>query len=145
MTLPINYESDDYKLYRTLNEDVKLVPVGKGEHYDIQLKNNDYVNVSGTDSLCNAIVIAIMTRFNELSKIKLYEEFGCKIHDLIKSNPSELVNYEMVLFIKEVLENMRRIKEIHSITLIEMGDSCYKVSFSVTSISNEIVTGSVII
>lgn len=145
MTLPIDYDSDDYKFYKTLNEDVKLVPVGKGEHYDIQLKNGDYVNVSGKDSLSNAIVIAIMTRFNELSDIELYDEFGCKIHDLIKGNPTEMVEYEMVLCVQEVLENMRRIKEVPNINLIGQGDF-YKILFQVIGINDDgLVEGSVVI
>ncbi len=144
MTLPLDKESNDYKFYKTLNEDVKLVPVGKGEYYDIQFNNEDYVNVSGKDSLSNAIIIAILTRFNELSDMKLYKGFGCKIHDLIKANPTEMVEYELVLFVREVLENMRRIKEITSINLSNQ-NSRYKISFKVIAINDDLVSGSVVI
>lgn len=142
MTLPVDYESEDYRFYKTLNEDVKLEPVGKGKHCDIVFENGDFVNVGGNESLHNAIVIAIMTRFNELSDIKLYEGFGCRVHELIKAKQTEMIDYEMVLFITEVLENMRRIKEVNEVTLTRNEDLC-KISFNVTSINDEMVAGSV--
>ena len=70
MSLPINTESDDYQFYKTLNEDVQLKPTfPKSNNWDIQMTNGDYVNIRGKNSLFNAICIAIMTRFQELSDI----------------------------------------------------------------------------
>lgn len=144
MVLSIDKESDDYRYYKTLNEDVYLKPVNStSDHWDIQMNNGDYVNLTGTDSLRNAICIAIMTRYNELSRIMLYDNFGCRAHELIKANKSEMVKYEVELFIRDVLENMRRINEIKYITVSESTIVSYHVEFSVVSINDELVSGSV--
>lgn len=139
MTLPIKEESIDYKLYKTLNEDVKLKSNNYGK-FDIQFENGDYVNVTGNESLKNAIIIAIMTRYNELTN--LYTGFGCRVHELIKDNQNTMTKYKLELYVSEVLENMRRIKEVNSINITEL-DSKYLVEFIVTSINDEIVKGSV--
>ena len=144
MTLPRNTDSDGYRFYKTLNEDVMIQPVSStSQHWDIQMENGDYVNVDGIESLRNAICIAIMTRFNELDFIELYDGFGCRVHELVKANKSEMVKYKVELFVNEVLENMRRISLVNWIDVTD-DDSCsYKIEFNVTSISDEIVTGSV--
>lgn len=139
MTLPIKEESIDYKLYKTLNEDVKLKSNNYGK-FDIQFENGDYVNVTGNASLKNAIIIAIMTRYNELNN--LYTGFGCRVHELIKDNQNTMTKYKLELYVSEVLENMRRIKEVNSINITEL-DSKYLVEFIVTSINDEIVKDSV--
>lgn len=139
--LYVDTESDDYRFYKTLNEDVQLKP-NEFQKYDIQMENGDYVNVTGKESLYNAIVIAIMTRFNELKNNPLYVDFGCRAHELIKANKSEeMVRYKIEVFIEEVLGNMRRIHEINFIEIID-DDHLYKVNFGVTSIDDEIVNGS---
>ena len=112
--------------------------------FDIHMENGDYVNVTGKKSLGNAIVIAIMTRFNELHDIPLYENFGCRIHDLIKDNQSEMVEYEMELFITDVLENMRRIHEVNELQLTPTPEG-HKIYFKVTDINDEMVSGSVVV
>lgn len=137
----MDYESDDYRFYKDLNEDVLLIPVGKGKHYDICFENGDYVNITGENSLKNAIIIAIMTRYNELFSIPVYERFGCKIHEFVKALKSDMVMYEIELSIREVLEKMRRIHEINWIEVTESKDFNYHVSFSVTSINDELVKG----
>lgn len=142
MGLPIDTDSYDYKFNKTLNEDVKLEIVGKGKHFDISFENGDYVNVNGKESLYNAIVIAIMTRFNELSDIPLYDGFGCRVHELVKARFTEMNEYKMKLFITETLENMRRVKEVDYVELVEKED-IYKISFRVSGINDEIVAGSV--
>ncbi|WP_296882108.1 hypothetical protein [uncultured Methanobrevibacter sp.] len=144
MTLPVDYESDDYQFLKTLNEDVQVLPVSPtANHWDIQMENDDYVNLTGKESLRNAICIAIMTRFNELDSIPLYEEFGCRAHQLIKANKSEMVKYEIELYISEVLENMRRIQEVNSLKVSDSDTCSYLVEFNVTSVNDETITGSV--
>ena len=127
--------------YTTLNEDVKIKP---NEHnkWDIQIENGDYKNVTGIQSLKNAICIAIMTRFQELD-IKLYEDFGCRVHELLKANKSQMTHYKIEIFIEETLEKMRRIHEINSIEVTDSDLQTYHVKFNVTSIDDEIVKGSV--
>lgn len=146
MTLPINAESDGYRFYKTLNEDVQIKPISPtSKHWDIQMEKGDYVNVDGLESLRNAICIAIMTRFNELDFMELYDGFGCRVHELVKKNKSEMVKYKIEVFINEVLENMRRISIVNDVTVSESDIHSYLVEFNVTSISDETVTGSVTI
>lgn len=140
--LTVNQDSDDYKFFKTLNEDVKLQS-DEYNRWDIQMENHDYVNITGKESLVNAICIAIMTRFNELDFMNLYEDFGCRAHELIKANKSDIVKYKIELFVTEVLENMRRVFEVNEIEVTDSDTNSYKVFFNVTSINDEIVQGSV--
>ena len=107
------------------------------------MSKGDYVNVTGMESLCNAICIAIMTRFNELDYIDLYEGFGCRAHELIKANKSEMVRYKVELFVVEVLEKMRRVLSVNNVTVSDSDSHSYLINFNVTSINDEIVKGSV--
>ena len=144
MTLYVDRESEDYRFYKTLNEDVQLQPVSStSKHWDITMQDGDYVNVTGKDSLHNAICIAIMTRFNELDYIPLYEGFGCRAHELIKARKSEMVKYKIGLFITDVLTKMRRIKEVNWLEVNDAEESKYQVKFSVKSINDTIIEGSV--
>lgn len=146
MTLPIDITSDDYNYRKTLHEDVKLKPVNsKSKFWDIQLENGDYVNVTGKESLYNAICIAVMTRFRELDFISLYDSFGCKIHELVKANKSQMVRFKVESYTREVLENMRRIQEIKYIEVTEPEECNYGINFSVASIDDEIISGSLFI
>lgn len=139
-------DSDDYKHRKTLNEDIQIRPVNPtSNHWDIQMENGDYVNVTGLESLRNAICIAIMTRLNELDFMPLYDGFGCRVHELVKANKSEMVKYKIKLFTSDVLKNMRRIKEVNSVTVTDSDSSSYLIQFNVTSISDELIEGSVTI
>lgn len=144
--LPVDEESDEYRFYKTLNEDIQLKPNETNSKWDIQWDNGDLVNVTGNESLKNAICIAIMTRYEELNHNELYSGFGCRIHELIKSNKSSMTKFKIELFVKTVLDKMRRIK---SVNWIEVTDSphnnnfMYLISFSVTSISDDTIIGSV--
>ena len=140
--LTVNQDSDDYKFFKTLNEDVKLQP-DDYNRWDIQFENQDYVNITGKESLVNAICIAIMTRFNELDFMNIYEDFGCRAHELIKANKSDIVKYKIELFVTEVLENMRRVFEVNEIEVTDSDTYSYNVFFNVTAINDEIVQGSV--
>lgn len=144
--LPVDVNSDDYRFNKTLNMDVKLKRTSDvSNHWDIQMENGDYVSVSGKESLHNAICIAIMTRFNELSDIDLYDGFGCRVHELVKANKSELVRYKIELWITDVLDNMRRIRSVNEVTVKDSDKTEYQVDFNVTNINDEIVAGSVLI
>lgn len=142
MTLAVDFESDDFRFFKTLNEDVQLKP-DEYNRWDLQFENKDYVNVTGKDSLHNAICIAIMTRYEELQNTPLYAGFGCRIHELIKANKSSMVSYKIELFVTEVLENMRRVQEINFVEVTDDENAKYKVTFSVTSINDDLVEGSV--
>lgn len=143
MPLQVDTESDDYRFYKTLNEDILLKP-DKYNKWDMQFENGDIINVTGHESLKNGICIAIMTRFQELKNNKTYNDFGCRIHELIKANKSNMVMYKIQIFIEEVLLNMRRIRKINWINVEDSLDNDYAkyhVTFSVTSITDEIVEG----
>ncbi len=141
MPLPIDTESYAYLFYKNLNEDVKL----KSDKYgrwdiDFDFDNDDWYNVTGFDSVFNACVIAIMTRFQELNFMTLYEDFGCRVHELIKANKSKNVMYNIELFITEVLENMRRIKRVYWVIVEDNPDEeyyNYLVHFKVSCMLDE--------
>ena len=137
---------DDSQLYKTLNEDVQLKPVSStSNHWDIQMMDGDYVNVTGEESLRNAICIAIMTRYKELDYLPLYENFGCRIHELVKANKSDMVKFEIRVFVNEVLNNMRRVQEVNYVDVTDSDSNEYQVDFCVTSVSDENITGSVVL
>ena len=62
MPIPINENDTGYRFFKTLNEDIKLVDNGYGE-YDMEFVNGDIVNLTGLESLHNAVIIALLTRF----------------------------------------------------------------------------------
>lgn len=146
MVLAITNE-EDLRFHKTLNEDVKIRPVSStSQHWDIQMSDGDYVNVSGYDSLVNAVCIAIMTRFHELDFIPLYDEFGCRVHELIKANKSEMVRYKIELFVVEVLEDMRRVASVEWVKVSDDESYSYLIEFGVVSISDmERVEGSLVV
>lgn len=141
MVLPIDTENYAYLFYKNLNEDVKL----KSDEYgrwdiDFDFENDDWYNVNGFDSVFNACVIIIMTRFQELNFMSLYEDFGCRVHELIKANKSKNVVYNMEIFITEVLESMRRIKKVNWVVIEDNPDKeyyNYKVHFNVSCMIDE--------
>lgn len=144
MVLPCDFDDDNHRFYQTLNEDILLKPNCWNE-WDMQFQNGDLVNVTGHESLQNAICIAIMTRYNELQHNQLYSNFGCRIHELIKANKSLMVKYKIELYVNDVLKQMRRVKKINWINVTEntMEPYNYYVTWSVTSITDEIVEGEV--
>ncbi len=145
MTLPHNFDNINHKLYKSLNEDVKLTSDEYGR-WDLKFDNGDIVYVDGLKSLENACVIAIMTRYNEL-KNPLYLDFGCRVHELIKENQSTMVIYKIKEFIKDTLRRMRRIKSVNWVEVSISHDDYYKykVSFSITSIDDRSLNSSLLL
>ena len=144
MTLQIDKESYYYRFLKTLNEDVKLTSNEYGE-WDIvwDTVNCDWVNVTGHDSLINACIIAIMTRYLEEAFMPPYEEFGCRIHELIKKNKGRLTMYEMEVFVTDTLNNMRRVKHINWINITDNPENQrynYRIDFSITPLPDEDLT-----
>ena len=143
MTLPINTKSYDFKYLKTLNEDVHLVSDVYGK-YDLDMDNGDYINVTGNNSLQNACIIAILTRYNEL-KNPTYTGFGCKVHDLIKGNKTKLQRFKIETTITDTLNRMRRIKTVNYVNVTENDADSYCVAFEITSINDQNVKGKVIL
>lgn len=146
MSLYVSLDDDNFRFYKELHEDVQLKP-NTNNKWDIQFHNGDWVNVTGHESLKNAICIAIMTRYTELTQLPLYTGFGCRIHELIKDNVTSMHLYKMEIFIEEVLKKMRRIHRVNEITITEYPEEPFKrlISFTVTSINDELVEGSIIL
>ena len=144
MVFELDIYNNDVFNYVTLNEDVKLKADNYNE-WDIEMVNGDYVNCVGQLSLRNAIIIAIMTRFQELEDNPVYNNFGCRVHELVKANKTGMTVYKMEVYIQETLQNMRRISEINSLDVVENGDYTYTVNFSVISINDEMINGSLIV
>lgn len=143
--LPIDVEDEGYRFFKTLNEDIKLSP-DEHNQWDMIFENGDIVNLTGIDSLRNAICIAIMTRYKELKHNQLYTDFGCRVHELIKANKSSMVEYKLEVFIEETLTQMRRVQKVNwiNITNNPKGNNFkYQVDFNVTSINDKIVEGRV--
>lgn len=142
MSLPVDTESYDYRFNKTLNEDVKLTSNEYGE-WDIKIEDGDYVNVTGLESLANACIIMIMTRYNELHNNPLYTGFGCRVHELIKDNQTSMVLYKMELFITEALESMRRVQTVNSVNVKRNDAYGFNIYFDITSINDETIRGGV--
>lgn len=140
--LHVDTSSYDYRFNKTLNEDVKLVSDEYGK-WDLDMDNGDYINLTGINSLQNACIIAIMTRFGELKDNPTYEDFGCKVHELIKDNKTKLTLFKLETTLIETLNKFRRIKKVNFLNIVENEAHSYSVVFNVTSINDEIVKGKV--
>lgn len=137
--LPVNQDSNDYKFFQTLNEDIKLHPNEYGE-WDMVFENDDIVNVTGAESLANAIVILIMTRYGELKTNPLYKtDFGCRVHEIPKDNITNLNQYKVEKYIEEAVKRMRRVRTINYIQVKPYMNG-YNVTLAVTSINDTDVT-----
>ena len=136
MTLPETNDELDKEFFSTLNEDIKLSPNKFGE-WDMVFSDYDIVNATGLESLANAITILIMTRYGELKHNILYkDDFGCKIHSVVKDNITNLNNYKIEKYIDEAIKRMRRVKRINYIN-VKPKQNGYSIILSVTSISDE--------
>lgn len=137
--LPTNPESIDKRFFKTLNEDIKLKPNQYGE-WDMVFKDGDIVNVTGAESLANAIVILIMTRYGELKNNILYkDDFGCRVHEIPKDNITNLNQYKTEKYIEDAVKRMRRVKTINYIQVTPYANG-YNVTLAVTSINDTDVT-----
>lgn len=144
MTLPIDTTSYDYLHNKTLNEDVRLKSDNYG-FFDLDMNNGDYVNVTGLNSLQNACIIAIMTRYGELTGNPTYDEFGCRAHELPKQNQNSLFQFKLESYINDTLTRMRRVKTVNQINVRRVGVHDYQVEFDITSINDELIKGSVLL
>lgn len=143
--LPVDYESDDYRFNKTLHNDVEILPDQWNNKWDLQFENGDFKILTGTESLRNAICIAIMTRYNELKNELYHPGFGCRIHELVKKNKSVVVQKKIAYHCENTLREMRRIKKVNEIIVNDSNhnDWKYEVFFNITSINDEVIHGSV--
>lgn len=120
------------------NKDIDLNDTGYG-YWDICVEDKEFVTLNGLKSLENGIIIAILTRFNELKQLPSYDNFGCKVHDLIKARKTRLNEFKIKTYIKESVEAMNRIKKVDDVTLTptRLG---YKAKIYCTSINGNKVS-----
>ena len=142
MTLPINTESYDYKFQKTLNMDVQLKNTDQTQ-FDIIIENGDYKNITGTQSLNNACIIAILTLYGELTENPTYQTFGCHAHKILKSNRTKLNTYKLETYITQTLQQIRRIRTVNEVRIHETEKNTYTVNFNVTSHNDETIQGKV--
>lgn len=125
-----------FESYRGMINDIKLIPDEYGE-WDIGFANQDFVNVGGAKALYNAIVILLLTRYGELKNNPLYkDDFGCKIHSLIKDNQNSLNKYKVEKYIEESLRKMRRIDRINNISVTDVKYG-YDVYININALNSE--------
>ncbi len=130
--------------YITLHKDVQLEHKGYGI-YDRKVQAGDFVRVEGIDSLYTAICLKMMLIFNELKNNPTYKEVGNKAHFLIKGNMNPVNLVALRDYTEQALLEMRRVKEVNSITVEpdKLDEFKVNVSFSVTAINDEMITGGV--
>ena len=141
VVLPVDENDYSFRFYKNLNEDVKL----KSDEYgrwdiDLDIDNDDWVQVNGFDSVINACLIAIMTRLDELKFMDLYDDFGCRIHELAKANKTNNVKYKIELFVVDVLNDMRRVKKVNWVKVIDdksIDAYNYKIAFNISCVVDE--------
>lgn len=141
MVVKFDSDSDDEKFYKTLHRDIELIHEEDG--WDINMKKDDYVILTGLKNLKNECILAIITRYKELKNNPTYSDFGCKAYELIKSNKSTLIKYKLESYFKETLMNIRRVKNVDYVIVTEEEDYPYEyfVKFQVTSHNDETVYG----
>ena len=132
----------------TLHQDITLTQKPNGLwDYGWDTINNDYHISTGTDSLYNACVLALLTGYNEIGRnnIPLYKDFGNKSYSLLKANKNNLTLHKIKSYFTSCLENIRRVQEVISLEVIENNNNIYtyKVYFQVLSITNEIIEGTI--
>lgn len=141
MTLPVDYDSEDYRFRKTLHSDI-LLTTENGYKFDIAFNGADVETVTGNESLRNACIIAIMTRYHELERISLYGDFGCRVHENVKRNANTLTRRRIEAQTIETLEAMRRIKKVNFVE-VEQTSIGFDVLFNVTSVNDSTIEGGV--
>lgn len=139
----INNDDED-KFMATLNRDVELVKLENGA-WDIKFESGDISLVKGHKSLHNGIIIALLMGYNELKKKGnlIYEDKGNKAYEVLKENKTEMTAYKIECYFIEVLEDIRRIKSIDNLEVMdsERNNFAYYVFFKVIAHDDTTVEG----
>lgn len=124
---------------KLLNKDWKLVETDFGL-YDISMKDYpcDSKIVSGKESLLNACILSLLTRYQELDEIPTYEDYGDRAYELIKANQNKFTEFMIEQYSKNVLNNIRRIKSVDKVTVTSSNEGYY-IHYRITSITDEII------
>jgi len=121
----------------TLNKDIQLVTDNHGK-YDFQFVKNDLKVADGLESYRNAVIIAILTGYQELNKTNnpTYADFGDKAYQTIKRNKSKDVIFELESYITEVVTNMRRTNSVEEVQITDSEEG-YNILVKAISITDE--------
>lgn len=119
----------------TLNKDIKLVSDDFGV-YDFGVNKQDFILVTGEESLKNALILAVLTSWNELSDLSTYIGFGNRAYELVKANQNKLTQFKVEQYMKETVEKIRRVKKINELIVTPVLDG-FEVIVNVTGINDE--------
>ena len=99
--------------------DINLETIN-GLEWDINFINNDLDNLTGEDQvLQNAIILTILTRQGELNPNPTYNDYGSRLHELIKDNDNHLTRARTRAFIKQSVEAMNRVHSVDDVVFSE--------------------------
>jgi len=130
--------------YVTLGKDVNLKYLGLGR-YDRDWYHYNFVQVTGIDSLNNAIRIKVMTILNELNVLQPYDGFGNGAWGVLKDLMTPINMITIQQDFETALKEMRRIKIVNDVK-VEV-DSKYlntvNVTYNVTSIDDQLIASGV--
>lgn len=99
-----------------LNRDIDLNNSGYG-FWDVSLNDDGFVFIDDVESLQNGIIITILTKYHELMQIPTYKDFGCRVHEMIKTKQTKLNEFKIKTYIQESVEAMNRIQSVEDVQL----------------------------
>lgn len=126
----INYLLKDIKLNEKANGKYDYDFTGGGGIGDIQ-------TVTGLESLENAIIFSLSTCFNELSTLYLYDNYGSKLYDLIKTNEKKGIIKQ---YIEASITKISRITSIQKLNIYQQSDNQVLVELTVDTEAGELST-----
>lgn len=120
-----------------LNKDIDLNHTGYG-FWDVSLDDDGFVFIDDVSSLENGIIITILTRYKELMELPTYEDYGCRVHEMIKTRQTKLNEFKIRNYIQESVEAMNRIQSVEEVTLTHIPIG-YHAEIYATSITGNVV------
>lgn len=120
-----------------LNKDIQLKHTGYG-FWEPILDKDGFQTCSHMKSLENAIVLAILTRYQELQKLPTYVGFGCRVHEMIKARQTRLNKFKIQTYLEKSIGSMNRVETVDNIELTPYKDG-YEVEVYLTSVDGETV------
>lgn len=120
-----------------LNKDIDLNHAGYG-FWDVSLDKDGFKLVDDVASLENGFIISILTRFKELQELPTYKDYGCRVHEMIKTRKTKLNEFKIKNYIQDSIEAMNRVASVEDVQLTPtiLG---YHVMIYATSISGDLV------
>lgn len=99
-----------------LNKDIDLNHAGYG-FWDIELDDDGFVFIDDVEALENGFIISILTRFQELKELPTYKDYGCRVHEMIKTRKTRLNEFKIKNYIQESIEAMNRVESVEDVEL----------------------------